>query len=174
MKRRGQVTIFVIIGIFLLVAAAVLIYFREDLTRNAFQRESQLGVSEQFKPVRDFYEGCVRDVALEGLNLVGGQGGYLNIPNDNLAKDVYTGFDSSLSLFNDDLVKIPYWYYKTSNNLDRVQVPSLEDIELNLETYIADNVLRCFEDDELFSEYIIEGYGSLNPEVEIQEDKVFV
>ena len=175
MNQRGQVTSFVILGIVIVVIVGVVVSLRFGLIETGFQRDaSRLGISEQFQPARDHYESCVKDIALDGLRIVGSQGGYLDVPRDVLADDISTGFSSSLDLFSNDIVKVPYWYYKTNNNLDTVAVPRLEDIQENVQRYLQENLGTCFSNNTLLGRYTLEGYGSLDPEVEIEEDKVFV
>src|SRR3989344_6148735 len=170
---RGQVTIFVILGIVILIAVGILVVFRNDLLVSESERESKIGVSEQFKPVRDYYETCLREVALEGLNVVGSQGGYLEVPDDIRAEDI-NGFNSYMDVFGNRAVKVPYWYYKQGNNVDVIKVPGLDGIKKNVEDYIAGNIGRCFDGRILLNEYRIKGYGNIKPEVEIKDETVFV
>src|SRR3989344_4137194 len=142
--RKGQVTVFIFIGIFILVILGVFIYFRSELLVRTTQK-TNLGVSEQFRPVQQYYENCLADAAVDGINLVGSQGGYLNIDEDNSGRDVVYGFRSYLDVLNDGNVRVPYWYYKKDNEVDEVRVPSLADVQYNIQEYININIERSFE-----------------------------
>src|SRR3989344_1998469 len=170
--RKGQVTVFIFIGIFILVILGVFIYFRSELLVRTTQ-QANLGVSEQFRPVQQYYENCLTNAAVDGINLVGSQGGYLNVDEDNSGRDVVYGFRSYLDVLNDGNARVPYWYYKKDNEIDVVYVPSLADVQNNIQEYIGQNMGRCFENSTLLSNYNVD-YGKINSKVEVQDEKVFV
>ena len=169
--RRGQVSVFIFVGIFLLIIIGVLFYFRNELVSREFERERKIGVSEGFKPVRDGYEGCVRELAIEGINFVGSQGGYLKVDDDINAEDYATGFKNYLDI---GAGRVPYWYYRKSNNIEVVKMPSLKEVEGNIEEYIGGRIKECLESNSRIADYRLVGYDKLKPEVEVQGEKVFV
>ena len=89
MNKRGQIALFVIIGI-ALVAAIILLYsFRSQILGVALSpEEAQRLVTAQVQPVRDFTDGCMLLAARKTLNTMGRQGGrfmprasHFNIPS---------------------------------------------------------------------------------------------
>ena len=170
---KGQVTVFVLLGIFIVILAGVFIYFRGELLVQQ-ARQERFGVSEQFKPVRDYYEGCLRQVVIEGLQVVGSQGGYLELPEDEAAEDIASGFSRNLDVFGNGVVGVPYWSYQQNNKIERAEFPSLKNVEKNVEDYVGEQIGRCFENSSVLSGDLVVSYGSLKPQIEIQDEKVFV
>lgn len=173
MSSKGQVTVFVLLGVFIVILVGVFIYFRGELLVQQY-REDTFGVSEQFKPIRDYYESCLRQVTIEGLQVVGSQGGYLELPQDAAASDAATGFSRNLDVFGNGIVEVPYWYYRQNNQIGKIEIPTLEEVESNVEDYVEQQIGRCFENSTLLSGYRLVSFGNLKPRVDIQDEKVFV
>ncbi|MFC1685963.1 hypothetical protein ACFLZZ_02995 [Nanoarchaeota archaeon] len=78
MNKRGQVALFVIIGI-LLVSAVIFVYlFKPQLLGISLgPEEAQKLVTSQVQPVRDFTQDCMYDSARKTLNTMGRQGGFV-------------------------------------------------------------------------------------------------
>jgi hypothetical protein len=83
MNKRGQITLFVIIGV-VLVSAIILLYaFRAQILGVALTpEEAQKLVTAQVQPVRDFTDGCMLFAARKTLNTMGRQGGHV-LPTAN-------------------------------------------------------------------------------------------
>src|SRR3990167_8250821 len=76
MDKRGQITIFIILGI--IIVGGILIYF---LFRGSMGID---GVSTEFEPVYDLYLSCLEDTASQGVSLLGEQAGYIEPPEFSL------------------------------------------------------------------------------------------
>ncbi len=77
MNKRGQVTIFIILGIVLLVVV-VLLFFARDLFisgRTSPQDDSRF-LSSQIEPVKAYVQDCANIISLKGIRLIAIQGGY--------------------------------------------------------------------------------------------------
>ena len=79
-SRKGQVTIFIIIGIVLLIIAGIGIYLFNstgvaNLTDTEF--ESTKTVDTNLRPIKMFVEKCMNDVGSKALKKIGRQGGYI-------------------------------------------------------------------------------------------------
>jgi len=120
MVKRGQVTVFVIIGILILLVIGILLYFQFGL-KEVFE-ESKVAVEAQ--PVKEIIDDCVEKVSLSGLELIGQQGGYIDI-----------GVKDSLKL---DTVNSVYWVDESG-----IVVPELKNMEKELEDYVEDNLEEC-------------------------------
>ncbi|MBI1969946.1 hypothetical protein HYS48_04595, partial [Candidatus Woesearchaeota archaeon] len=70
-EKRGQITVFIIIGIFLLAAVAVFLYLKQDRTG----LEIEQAIPEEFMPIKHFVEECIQKYAQQGILLMGVQGG---------------------------------------------------------------------------------------------------
>ena len=101
MKKRGQVTIFIIIGIVILITIVGIFYVIDIITKSALQKEAlKVGtVPQQIIPVRDFINTCVQETASNGINLLEGQGGYIELPEDDTQESLITPFTNKLELF---------------------------------------------------------------------------
>jgi hypothetical protein len=121
MFKRGQLTLFIIIGI-IIVFGVVGYYFLSS--SGSYQSvESNARVAG----FREDFLFCIESVELEALDFVSVHGGYYKMPSS-----VYEAFgDSEFS---------PYYYYE-----GHVFVPSLARIEDEIANYFDDNINYCFE-----------------------------
>jgi len=97
MFKRGQVTIFIILGIVIIAVIALVLYigglsFKEQLS----DEEAQSFVSARTEVVSTFVEGCVEDSAWIVLNTIGRQGGYVVPRTGNFDVVAYTDQDSGV------------------------------------------------------------------------------
>lgn len=140
--RRGQVTIFIIIAIAIVVAVVGFFVLRSTI----FQPS---GVPAEFEPLYQSFLTCVSDDALVGVNVLESQGGYIELPEFE-AGSGYMPFSSQLNFLGNP---IPYWYYVSGSNIQKSQVPSKGDMEDALGNYIDSQVRDC-----LLSSYSEQGF----------------
>ena len=134
MKKRGQITVFIIVGIIILFTVALLLFVqREKITE--FLTEPIETVPSQYLPVKSFVEGCIENTATQGILLLGTQGGYISIPQ-------WAQVDpkASILLTPDGAIRIPMWYYR-----DQPRVPTLISMQNELTTYIGRNIDLCLQ-----------------------------
>lgn len=130
-KKRGQVSIFVIIAIVILAGAGV--YF---LARGNF---GVSGVPASLEPVFNYYSECIKEETKTAIELAGSQGGYVEVPAYVPGSD-YAPFSSQLNFLG---FPVPYWYYISGNGLIKEQAPSKSDIERGIAGYIEERVRDC-------------------------------
>ena len=70
MNKRGQVTVFIILGIIIL-AAIVLVFY---LTGNTLVNQSEQKVNIETKPLKNYVGDCLEKTGNDALNLIGKQG----------------------------------------------------------------------------------------------------
>ena len=149
--KKGQVTIFIILAIF--IVGAVIAYFA---LQGNFLGES---IPEDLRPVYDYYVSCLEAQAEGGLQLLGEQGGRIDV-GEFEPGSAYMPFSSHLDFMGQ---AVPYWMYVSGNNLLRQNVPKKVDMERELGEYVADRVGLCdFSDFEAqgFDIFVDEGVGS--------------
>jgi len=134
MDKRGQVTIFIIIAIFLIALIAVIFVFRGSLFFKPIPAE--------IEPVYTSFLSCLEDKTLVGINILGSQAGYINLP-DFEPGSVYMPFSSQLDFLGNP---IPYWYYVSGNNIEKEQVPSRSNMERELENFLESKIKNCVYD----------------------------
>ncbi|MBR9676088.1 hypothetical protein GOV05_03710 [Candidatus Woesearchaeota archaeon] len=131
-KRKAQVTLFIIIGMVLLIS--VLIYFGIEGKLSYFDPEAIIAPDKT--AVKNYVEACLRQTAQEAVTLVAFQGGYAKLTDrfephqgGNYQEFVGGGF------------KIPYWH---SNGIDFT--PTRELLGKNIALYIDSRLNACLQD----------------------------
>lgn len=131
-KKRGQVTIFIIIAIVIL--AAVGLYF---VFRGSFSQQTQ--IPESLEPVYNNFLECVEQDISTGASVLESQGGYIELPEFEPGSE-HMPFSSQLNFLDNPL---PYWYYVSGNGLEREAVPSKEEMETQLGEFIEQRIRNC-------------------------------
>lgn len=123
--KRGQITIFVILGIVLLAIIILGITFRSEISR--IVSDFELAKSEEVVRLETdltiYSESCLEKTALEGIQLIILNGGYYPVSPEHLEYGIY---------------RVPLYL-----NQDKENVPSIEDIGVSLARYVEDNLDNC-------------------------------
>ena len=147
MKNKGQVTIFIILAV--VIVGGVIAYFA---LRDGFGTS----IPEDMRPVYDYYLSCLEETTAQGIALMGEQGGYIEAPEFE-AGSAYIPFSSQLDFFGQG---VPYWMYVSGNNVLKESVPTKNEMERQLASYVSERLVDCdFGDFELsgYDVYIEEG-----------------
>jgi hypothetical protein len=167
--RRSQVSIFLIIGIVILLLVSVF-FFSSNSTPTQ-------KISPDVLPVKEYYDSCLRDITQEALHKIGSQGGYIYplFSVNQFSPTESAGF----SPFGQSTA-LPYWYYLSSSNKCESNcqfssaMPSLTDgqnsIQSQLEQYISAQMLSCGYP----VSYTINATQLPSATVDIRETDVFV
>ncbi len=152
MHKKGQITAFIIIGIIILGAIAMVLYFRqaeiEELPREA--------VEDDVRPVQLFVEECIQRSAVPGIFYLGEQGGYIEPPQDS---------------FNTELHTIAFGFKN-----ERTTLPAIQEMQQQLSKYLREFLPICtnsFEDFEREGMEIKEGNISVETRI-FNEEVVFM
>jgi len=79
MFKRGQVTVFIILGILILALFGILLYLRGDFISNDLDNENQQRfTSPDIEPVKGVVKECVEITLLDGVEWVSNRGGYFS------------------------------------------------------------------------------------------------
>jgi hypothetical protein len=97
--KRGQLTIFIIVAIVLVVAVAIFFIFRGSLIKSEIPKDMD--------PLYTSFLGCIEEDTMTGIDLAETQGGYVYIPELELGSS-YMPFSSQLNFLGNP---VPYWYY---------------------------------------------------------------
>jgi len=160
--KRGQVTLFVIIAIIIIVG--VLSYF---LLRGTISSKQTL--PSNVEAIEKTFLDCVQERTLTGISILESRGGYIYDQKFEPGS-VYMPFSSHLDFVGN---QIPYWFYISKNNIPKENVPNKEKMNTELSKYIEERALLCD-----LSDYTSQGFTiskeKPNVVVEILEDKVNV
>lgn len=171
--KRGQTTVFIIIGIIILVSIGTFFYVSKVVKEGGLEseRERALLVPKQVEPIKTFIEACIDQVSRNGINLIGLQGGYSNMPEDVFAGASQNIFSNSLQIFRN--LKVPYWYYEKASGVQESQKPSKGNMEGELNNYINRNLADCVKDTSVFEPQGYEfAFGEVDAESTINTDSV--
>jgi len=128
MQKRGQLTLFVILGIVLLVLILIMVYYRSAITETVSKDilHRQVVLPAEVRKVQDHVQNCVDDMSLIMLYQLGGQGGLLKPSAD---KGIVT-----------DEFAIAYGYNNNKNVL-----PSLVDFRRDFSAFMNAFLPPCLE-----------------------------
>ncbi|MBU1854137.1 MAG: hypothetical protein KKF89_00305, partial [Nanoarchaeota archaeon] len=163
-QKRGQITIFVILGIVLLIVAGGFLYMRSQAIDDQGQQEVDELTPQEFGHVKKFVDTCVYEIAKEGLMIIGEKGGYVNpLQSGVMAVPGFPTKGNGFEFAPQTNLLIPYWYYMSSadscvTNCDfeskqpMLSGNSVNSIESQLRRYVANNINNCLKDFEDFKE----------------------
>ncbi|MBU1876161.1 MAG: hypothetical protein KKA58_03530, partial [Nanoarchaeota archaeon] len=156
-ERKGQVTVFIILGILLLLALILVILLKQEIV--IFKPEEIIPTDKG--KVENFINTCIGEVGEEALFKIGLQGGYIEVPSD-------IANDGSLHLRNSPFTVVPFWAYGLTTN-----IPSLQLIKEDIDNYLEENVRNCLLGKEAFQEaYDLIEKSPIEANTEIVESKV--
>jgi len=154
MKRgeKGQITIFVVLGIVLITAVLLVIFLVNRTTTDVLPEVDE--VPNDFLPVSRLVEQCMQQISQEATILLGEHGGYID-PLDPVLSGRSFAYNSQKPT-NSELVPlsanyreaIPYWYHLAPPDNCQFcfltsEMPTLNDIEGQLGRYLDRNLAFC-------------------------------
>ncbi|HLD01030.1 MAG TPA: hypothetical protein VJC39_04755 [Candidatus Nanoarchaeia archaeon] len=156
-NTKGQITIFIILGILILLAVGLVLILRAEVTVTRPEEVIPL----ETVGVQSLVTACLNNLGLEALNRLGLQGGYVNVPED-------ISNDGSLHLRLSPMNVVPYWAYGQNTNLRLL--PQMEE-EINI--YIEQNLRGCVLEVESFNQaYNFVEKSEIDSKTEITEGGV--
>lgn len=121
-NKKGQLTVFIIIGIVILLIVSLLIYVKNIETEKKVEETKKIyEIPEEIKPIKVYMQSCAEDISKEALEYIGSQGGYYYIPDGLAYEEIGT------ALFFANSAKLPY----------------ITTIQNELSAYINDFLFLC-------------------------------
>ena len=176
--KRSQITIFMIVGLFIIIGGAVFFYSAKKAP-SIIEPEIQV-IREQapieFDPIKKYADDCVNSVGVEGLKIIGNQGGYISFTDRDLNSESFNIVQNptesdAVSFESDSELNIPYWWYLKSANSCRGECvfaskrPELRQsensIEKQLERYVNKKFRECLNG---FEPFLKEGFKVTEPQ----------
>jgi hypothetical protein len=161
--KKGQITLFIIIGLILLVSASIVIYL---VTEKAVKPvEEEIIVPEDVRPVYDFVQGCVDNAAREGIGLLGLQGGFIDLPG--IIERTPTAY---IPIDTFDQFKAPLWYYEGED-----RTPSISFMEREISRHVNNRLRECTGGFEAFKDkFKITEQGNISAKAIIGDNEVII
>jgi hypothetical protein len=175
LNKKSQVTLYIILGLIVLIAVVAVFYLKDYIIKSDFEKELEnIQVIEEFKPVKNYLDSCISKITLDGATILGLQGGYINIPYDDSPVSDRTPFLNKLSVFNNNILQVPYWFYETANGIQKTQIPGKEDMQDELANYVALNLNNCLNNFTAFEGYDFGKFNNPKINIEIENEKILV
>ncbi|MFW5852582.1 MAG: hypothetical protein ACOCUR_00980, partial [Nanoarchaeota archaeon] len=192
-NKRAQITVFIIVGLIILIGAATFFILRDTAVREQFEEGSQKiaveSVSSDFRPVQEYITTCVRDVAREGLVRIGRHGGYAYTDElvANRLDPTSREANSVFYLPGHEDYKVAYWWHMDSGDdcfatssctfsSKRLPLRGSNSVESHLEEYVEKEVIRCMDEFRSLSQmgFDVDIVTDPSAEVDIADSNVFV
>jgi len=121
-NNKGQITLFIILGIVILALISLIVFLRSDLISDD-EIEMVSEISLELIPVKNYLGSCLSDLTQRAVKEISLQGGYYFVPYPNF-------------LLNQNY--IPYYYINNNTN-----IPTKEIIEKELSDFLNEYIPYC-------------------------------
>lgn len=125
--KRGQISIFVLISLVILIGFSFVFYLNNPEEEKVQQKTSK-ELSASYDSIKLFVDLCLKDTAEKGIYAIGLQGGYYY--NDSLRQE-------------NPFIKIPYYWHEQKDLM-----PSIEVVQKQLAEYVESSFPKCINDFE--------------------------
>ena len=155
MEKRGQITIFIIIGLIILISIILVLYLKDIYNIIKSQENTQVGIESSYTSldVENYVQECIEKTAIEAVLSLGLHGGTLTQGEKSL--------DTGLSFVN-------YGYFVGENTL-----PSVQKMENELSLYMNELLDFCLDEFSPFPENININSQETKTKVEIKDNIFF-
>ncbi|MFH0978762.1 MAG: hypothetical protein V1837_05675 [Candidatus Woesearchaeota archaeon] len=127
--KRGQLTVFIILGLAMLLAFSLFFILQNAQTKF----EPDVIIPEEVMPIRQYIDQCVYDLAKDAVVKLGLQSGFIEIP-----PDIGRNPASYISVDPFGLVIRPYWYYR-----GQARIPNENYLRYQIARYVEQNLPSC-------------------------------
>jgi hypothetical protein len=142
MSKRGQITVFIILGIVIIAAVGLFLYLGDFFTKTEIEEEnSEAFVASQIEPTKKVVRDCVKESLIDAVLFVSKGGGYFDAPMGEDFCEEYSGdYEECLS---------PY-VVSYSYNLGQNRVVTRTKLAIELNDYMSDadnfaEIVSCVE-----------------------------
>lgn len=163
MRKRGQITIFIIIGLIILLSAAVVMYFYQQRVTAPIKKT--VAVPEDVKQIYDYVTECTSQISKEGLIMMGTQGGFIEVP-----QIIARNYNAHIPGDPAGFTKTPLWYYEGED-----RTPSLEYMQKTLAQHVKNNLPECINNFEAFKQrYKVTQKSEILPVVSFTDEETII
>lgn len=189
MSKRGQITVFIIIGIVLLVLISIIVYMTGERAAAPIEAEGMraITVAEEMRPLQDFVQTCLAVMGREGLERLGARAGHI-APRQRFNPAQPTE-GAAIQFAPDSSVMVPQWWHLGTKNTCAgdcayaSEQPALtreqggpQSVEGQLDTFLKEKLPECFNEFRQFrdQQFSIVPQGELKPETRITRGNVII
>ncbi|MBT7903438.1 hypothetical protein HN587_06260 [Candidatus Woesearchaeota archaeon] len=183
-NKKAQITMFMIIGIVLVSIFSVFLYFNNGVSESIIEEATET-VPLEVKPIQNFVESCLNKISKEAFVVLGSHGGYIDMLDADYAPEQYTidsmnptEADGATLTLNPSTHVAYWWMLETENNCNNCNYgsnqPSIELIQIQIETYVKTHLDKCINDFEGFEKqgFKINEITEFKPKITIAERDV--
>ncbi|MBW2989596.1 hypothetical protein KY358_04745 [Candidatus Woesearchaeota archaeon] len=191
-SKKGQMTIFIIIGILLIIGIGAYSIVRKSRTEAGITSEIESALEEipsEFSSVAGFISGCLEETLKEGIEKIGDTGGFINPSRHGLVTSDDPTESDAARMDPDSGLSIAYWNYLKSQNscsgtCSFVLVPENVlylhkrggplSVESQLEDYIEESLDSCLSGFAVLKEqgFDIRELGPISATVSVNDEEV--
>ncbi len=136
-SKKSQITIYIIIGITILLMLSVTIYLASIWKPAAVSPENQ--------PIKNYVEECIKQTAADAIIAIGANGGYIKPKDMTISLEPAEG---DALLISGTEHALPYWFYMQTPNTCRQcmmesQQPTIEEIKKQIDDYVNEHLAEC-------------------------------
>ncbi|MHA1832444.1 MAG: hypothetical protein ACTSV7_00505, partial [Candidatus Baldrarchaeia archaeon] len=142
MRKRGQVTLFIIVG--LVIVILIGLYFT---VKFLWLKKPEVA-KPTIQPIKDTLDKCLQKVGEEAIILIGLQGGQIYKDQDPIPTSTQAPIPRLLEVVPGG-PKVLVWYRHRGNGLEETNLPSTHSMEEEISKYVTQNFQRCV--DKVFS-----------------------
>ena len=151
MQKRGQVTVFIIVGIVVLATVLGILILNSSISKKTAGNQLEQIRNPLAAPVYNYIQSCIYQTGKDAAIYVGEHGGYYELP-----------------VIADLKFYLPYYFYEEQNKM-----PSKVIVEQELSKYIVHELPFCLKNFESFEELGYEiSYSEIETITTILPDKV--
>ncbi len=155
LTKKTQITSFIIIGLVIILAVIIFLFVNNSMKQKKVSTEVEVSTENlDASVVKNFVSSCISMLGREAFVKLGEHGGYIDLYNKSYYKKSLKFIpgkpteSDAVSLIPYENYPIVYWWYLRSRNdcsecyLD-TKVPTLREIQHQVEIYISSNLYNC-------------------------------
>jgi hypothetical protein len=183
-QKRGQVTIFIIIGIVLLFLGAIVYYFASSRTQVELPEKFIRDTPQEVLPIRYYVDDCIKIAATKAVEEIGLHGGWVQDPEiaTTLFDVSYDSTESNAVSLSLGGAAVPYWYYmKSVNDCKQCQfssenMPTLQTMSDEISAYVNKKLKECVRDFDPFAEqgFSVKETGEIQTSADIRDGNILI
>ncbi|MDO8642026.1 MAG: Ig domain-containing protein [Candidatus Woesearchaeota archaeon] len=158
-QKKGQISLFIILGIILLIIASLWFYYQ----RVSVQKPTAVEAPTDIKAVQEYVEQCIKKITPPGVYLLAYQGGRMytdkDFQQDDFTEKNFLTFERAF----------PYYLLN-----GKKVMPSRSDIEKELGAYVAENLPLCVDFSGFAQQGMAIAEGDVTAKTTIARDRVIV